>query len=177
MKKYLAFCLLLLAALSAGCIEEDCDREGCDAVEKPAAGYTISTGIAGAVASQSDVVANGCCECPLSTGEILVFEAPEVFTASDEIEAYLEQNQEHTTVSVSDEYEHALSEGMYLVCAYDSGGLDAQCASVDIRQGDVFTVHVVYVFGPTSLRLFEPGQDEASTTGIYDVSLPWLADQ
>jgi hypothetical protein len=77
-----------LVSLLASCVP--CDRDGCDALEHPAEDVSISAGIAGVATSESDVVANGCQECPLSEGTMQVWAVAAAVTTADEAQAVVD---------------------------------------------------------------------------------------
>ena len=56
-----------------GCGWSDCDRSGCQAMNSPAQADGLGQGIVGVVASESDLIANGCQTCSLSQGSLQVW--------------------------------------------------------------------------------------------------------
>jgi hypothetical protein len=156
--------LQALAAVSllASCVP--CDHDGCKAVEHPAEDVSIAVGIAGVASSESDVVANGCQECPLSEGTMQVWAVPNAVTTADEASAVVMGGEPTLEIDIDERYEQMLDAGEYLVCI--SSG--ETCAGITIGNA-VVTVHARYVFGPASLIVFEPGSDEPRTDRIFDL--------
>jgi len=67
------WCVPALVGSMWSCAE--CDREGCDALRRPAARESAGlVGVAGVVASASDVVNDGCQECPLGEATLQIFQ-------------------------------------------------------------------------------------------------------
>lgn len=104
--------------------------------------------IAGAIAAQSDVIANGCAECGLSSAELAIWSTPTL--VQDEAEAQTVVSAKPPTFSLSAHgtYRQPVPPGTYLFCA-------TECVAVTVTLGMVTTVNIMQVFGPTSYRVFE----------------------
>jgi hypothetical protein len=154
------------AALALGlACEQACDRAGCDALEHPLGDVGIMVGIAGVVASESDLVANGCQECPLSQGTIELWTSATAVTTADEAQALVDAGAPTQTVEVDERYEQTLDPGEYLVCV---SNLDRVCAGVTIADA-VVTVHASFPYGMPDLVVFEPGEAEPRTERIFEL--------
>jgi hypothetical protein len=130
-----------VAIFTYGCSSESCDRAGCDAVSSPASG--ISVGIAGVVAAASDLVSNGCQECPFAQARVEIWKVdspttPEADVASTVGRAPL------ATISAAPYFRKTLDQGTYVVCA------DGGCTEASVQTGQLTTVNVMKKFGPTS---------------------------
>jgi hypothetical protein len=170
MRRFLiASCLLCATGALVGACALNCDQSGCDAGELPVDNASIDTGIAGVAFSESDVVANGCQECTLSQGTLRVWESAAPVESQDDAVALLAQGEADVEIMIDERYEQALDPGHYLVCV-GSEDEDRTCAALALATGDVYTVHARFVFGPSSLVLFRPGDDDPSEDGIYEVS-------
>jgi hypothetical protein len=163
--------LLVLAFVSsaaAAACSETCDRTGCDAGEEPAGGVAIGRGIAGVAFSQSDVVANGCQTCPLGEGSLSIWTAAGPVDSHDAAVALIQSAEPDVEVEIDGEYERELAAGDYLVCNLPNDS-DGECAAVHVADGEVTTVHAKHAFGPASVIVFDPGEDDPRTTGIFGI--------
>jgi hypothetical protein len=157
--------LLVVAALP-GC--RPCNRSGCDAVTNPVKSASISRGIAGVVAAESDVVADGCQECPFSMSQLDVWAVANPVSDASAAAAVVKGQPATLTLPVDSRYERALEPGHYLVCG--QARAPAECAAISVGDKGVFTVNVEAHYGPTRLVVFEPGSDTRRTTGVFQVA-------
>jgi hypothetical protein len=146
-----------VAIFTCGCSSESCDRTGCDAVRELATG--ISVGIAGVVAAGSDVVSNGCQECPFAQARVEIWRVespttPEADVASTVGRAPL------ATISAAPYFRKTLDQGTYVVCA------DASCTEASVQTGLLTTVNVMKKFGPTSFWTVGESGAFTETDGI-----------
>lgn len=124
MRDLIAAGILACAAhLTAGC--EPCDRDGCEKVNERASSDGTSA-IAGALASESDVEANGCTECPLASARLSIWSTPAL--VSDEAKALAVVSAGPATFSVSAQgtYRQAVPPGAYLLC-------ERECVAVAVE--------------------------------------------
>jgi hypothetical protein len=138
----------LLACLS-GCAE--CDREGCDSLDERAAAQ--GTGIGGVVAHQSDVVADGCAECPLGEARLELWAVAESVGTEAAARSLIAARGPDVTASVSGRYIHPLQAGRYLLCVRPG------CVDVTVAEGQTLTVNLKRRDGPTGFYV-------AQTIGI-----------
>jgi hypothetical protein len=151
-----------LVFLLASCVP--CEQSGCETIDHPVDDVSIAAGIAGAASSESDVVANGCQECPLSEGTMQVWAVATAVNTMDEAQAVVDGGEPTLEIDIDERYEQMLDAGEYLVCI--SGG--ETCAGITVANA-VVTVHARYVYGPASLIVFEPGSNEPRTDRIFDL--------
>ena len=149
-RKLALWALLLLAPAAHGC--EPCARDACEAAERPAGARAIEQGIAGFVSYESDAGSNGCFPCARSTARLDVWPAPGPVTTVAEAEALIAAGPSSVTIMADGQYQRALPPGAYLVCV-----LPGACAQVSLGAGQVATVNVQRVYGPTGLVVFDPG--------------------
>lgn len=154
-----------LVGLAVMACEDNCDRAGCEALERPAQDASISAGIAGVAASESDLVANGCQECTLSQGTLEVWTAATAVTTVDDAAALVASGDPTDVVQIDERYELALEPGEVLVCTGDR----SVCAGVTIAVDAVVTVHGSYPYGEPSLVVFEAGVDEPRTDRMFEL--------
>jgi hypothetical protein len=152
--------LFLLLACVPGCNE--CDRRGCEALERPAAAAQVDRGIAGAVAYATDIVTNDCSACGFSSAELKVWSTPSLISESAAAQAVIDGGPPTLTFQADQRYERALTPGHYLVCA-----LPFQCAAVTVPDKGVVTVNVMQAYGPGRLVVFEAGSSSRRTTGLF----------
>ena len=132
--------LAMVALGLTGCAE--CVTEGCDALRDRAPGH--QSGIGGVIASQSDVVANGCQECGFAEASIDVFR----------LEAAIDMTSPLARIAASTRYNVNLEPATYLVC------VTRQCLSVRVVDDAVTTVNVKQRFGPTSFFVVETASNK-----------------
>jgi hypothetical protein len=153
MRTTLRDCSWLVAAfgcLGLSCAE--CDREGCDALGRAAP--QVGTGIAGVVAASSDVVADGCQECPLGDAALQIWRADAAVTTEAAAATLLAERQPDVTANVSGRYSQALAPGTYLLCA------GANCIGLALAADETLTVNIERRDGPTG---FFVGRSDAET--------------
>lgn len=127
-------------AFASGLSCADCDREGCDALTATAA--AAGTGIAGVVAADSDVVVDGCGECPFSGAGLELWRVDTLITTEAASIDVLAREPERTE-SVSGRYNLGLDPGTYLLCVRPS------CIGLVVRDGETLTVNIKRREGPT----------------------------
>lgn len=135
----------VLGWLLSGC--GSCPRDGCDALEQPSSAY-VDTGIKGSVASSSDVVVNGCQECPFSDTELRVWVSATSVSGTIQRDTLL-QRAPDLMVFAEGRYTQALATGHYMVCESS-----APCLGFDLASGDDITINVKQRYGPTSFVVF-----------------------
>jgi hypothetical protein len=145
----------------------NCDRDGCSAYEHARSDYGITRGIGGFVASESDVVANGCQECAFSSAELKVWSTDTPISDAAAAQSVVDGSSATFTFVAISKYEKTLDPGHYLLCS-----LPGKCASVTVTETGVFTINVKTLFGPSSILLFEPGIDTPRTEGVFAVVDP-----
>jgi hypothetical protein len=131
---------LVVVAVILAC--SSCPREGCDALTRRASGST--SGIGGVVASQSDVVENGCAECPFGDAPLDIYALSAPVTSDAEASAVVRDSSPLSTIQASHRYTAPLDPGDYLACVHD------RCVSVSVVDGAVTTVNIKLVYGPTT---------------------------
>jgi hypothetical protein len=160
-----------LGLLACDSEQDDCDRSGCKAVEQPASGYSIETGIAGAAASDSDLVMNGCAECTFASSGFHVYESTTPILTAEEAQALIDLQGVPQVVEFDGTYEDELAPGEYLVCeGHDDGVLTS--VGITVNAGEVTTINVRYLNAPTEFIVFLPGATEPSTDRIFEISMP-----
>lgn len=157
---------LVLIALCA-CSDDNCAREGCDAIAEPVASTSISTGIAGVVATETDLVENGCQECWFASGSFEVWSAPSPITTQEEATALIAAGPSSARIAADPRYELALEPGDYLVCHRSSVG--GVCAAVSLAAGQISTIHLKLIFGPPQMRVFDSKSNTPREGGIFSV--------
>jgi hypothetical protein len=155
--------------LAAGPTCTPCPRSGCDAFGSPASA-SVRQGIAGAVAHLSDVVNDGCEECPLSQTQLRLWKTDT--RVADATAARAAAAAAPTTVIDADRrYQAELQPGEYLLCAAPRGGtLQPPCAAFAVASGTVTTINVKTRYGQTGLMVFDHGASAARSPEIFDFS-------
>lgn len=135
------WCVPALVGSMWSCAE--CDREGCDALRRPAARQSASlVGVAGVVASASDLVSDGCQECPLGEATLEIWSTDTLVTSAAEATARISAREPDVTALASGRYEQELAPGAYLLCVRPS------CIGVSVAAGGT-TVNIQRREGPT----------------------------
>ena len=164
--------VLLVTALSSisSCTGlERCDRDGCQAVDQPARSHLVY-GMAGSVATMSDIVENGCQECRLATGKLQIWASSTRITSAEEAQALRLQSASAQEIAIDEHFEEALPPGEYLVCIDD--GSPCACAGITVPSAGVVTVHLRFVFGPAALIVFEPGATKPREDRLFTLVRP-----
>lgn len=148
MRDLIAAGILAAAAhFTSGC--QPCDRDGCEKVNERASSDGTSA-IAGALASESDVEANGCTECPLASAQLSIWSTPALVSDQAEALAVVSAGPATFSLSAQGSYRQAVPPGAYLLC-------ERECVAVAVEPGMVTTVNILFVYGPTSFRVFDAG--------------------
>jgi hypothetical protein len=138
--------VLALAIIElVGCAE--CVTEGCDALRDRAPGH--HSGIGGVVASQSDVVANGCQECGFAHASIEVFQLQGTLASADVASAAMNATSPLATIAADERYHLNLDPGAYLVC------VTLRCIGVTVVADTVTTINIKLRYGPTSFFVID----------------------
>jgi hypothetical protein len=127
------------AGLGLSCA--DCDREGCDALGRAAP--QAGTGIAGVVATSSDVVANGCQECPSGGASLEIWRTDAAITSQPAASAVASEREPDVAANVSGRYSQALGPGTHLLCVRPN------CIGLSIAADETLTVNIKRREGPT----------------------------
>jgi hypothetical protein len=161
-----------LSASSAVCLLASCipcDRDGCKAVDHRVRDRDVSieVGIAGAASYATDVVENGCAECPLGEATLWVWATADAVTTLEQATEVFTAGPPMLEIEIDERYEQALDAGEYLVCTDH----DYVCAGITVGSA-VVTVHTHSVFGPRpSLIVFEPGSKDPRTDRIFELDV------
>lgn len=152
MKKPLLLLLALAPAL-VGC--NDCDRGGCESFSKRAKAG-IAQGVAGTVSLESDAVADGCQICAFSEAGLEIWSTPADARLAPGAEACpLMAAPAFASLTALGHYERQLDPGQYLVCVV--GGKDRPCIGITVTAGQVTTLNVKHVYGPSIVAVLDPG--------------------
>jgi hypothetical protein len=140
-----------MGMLGAAC--NPCNRDGCDALQR----HAPSEGgprIAGVVASESDVVGNGCQECGFAAVEIKAWPTDEEVTTEAELSAVAKGSGDSATSAANGEYSLPLAPGLYVVCFQNS------CFNARVETQATTTLNVRLINGVSSGFLSVPGRDQ-----------------
>jgi len=140
----------------------DCNREGCEALTTLAP--SAEAGIAGVVAEASDVVKDGCGECPLgnATLEVWALEAP--FEQRSDAAALVAARAPDLTRDVAGSYSQALEPGWYLLCVRPN------CVELNTHEAETLTVNVKRRNGPTSFFVGRPSSSQLAEDYGFEVA-------
>lgn len=131
-----------------------CNRSGCDALRTPAADDGES-GIAGVIAYESDVVANGCQECPFTSASLSIWAALGPVADGVSAKAIIQAGPPAVSLDADARYRQALAPASYLLCAFPASYSSA-CVSVDVVAGHATPVNLKLLFGPFHFIVFDP---------------------
>src|SRR5664279_3785630 len=115
-------CIVSLFALPA-C--NTCNRSGCDALGTPAADDHTSS-VAGVVAAESDVIGNGCQECPFSSMALSIWTASGSVVDASGAKAITQAGPAAAKIQADGRYRQVLDPGSYLLCA-SPGSYESAC--------------------------------------------------
>jgi hypothetical protein len=149
----------LVASVLSAC--SDCDREGCDALTRLAP--PRDTGVSGVVAGLSDVVSDGCAECPLTSAtlEVWTLEAP--FEQRSEVPVLVAARPADLTRDIAGSYDQALEPGWHLLCVRPN------CIEINTHEGETLTVNVKRRDGPTGFFVGRPSSSRLEEDFGFDV--------
>jgi hypothetical protein len=121
----------------------DCDRSGCDSLTQAAT--PVETGIAGVVAVSSDVVSDGCHECPLGDATLQIWrvEAATTLSTEEAVATFLAEHEPDMTENVSKRYSRPLAPAAYLLCVRPN------CIGLNVAAAETLTVNIQRRDGPT----------------------------
>ena len=139
---------LVLSAASALSACADCERGGCDALTGLAA--QGDTGVSGVVAELSDVVKDGCAECPLGSARLEVWTLQAPFEQRSEVAALVAARPPDLTRDIAGRYSQALSPGWHLLCVRPN------CVEINTHEEETLTVNVKRREGPTRFFVGRP---------------------
>jgi hypothetical protein len=122
--------IVLLSLELLGC--SDCATQGCDALTKSTRGE--GTGIGGVLAEKSDVVGNGCQECPFGEAQLAVW-AVEGPVTPEEVSSVLATPSERR-IDASKRFQILLPAGDYLFCVSE------RCVNLTVTDGALTTANV-----------------------------------
>jgi hypothetical protein len=142
--------LLGFAGLLLAC--QECHREGCDALHSSAAQDGV--GIAGIVASSSDVVSNGCEECLFGSTTVKLWQVDAPVgdaTAASELTTTVAPTM---AIAANQHYRAAAASGKYLLCVLSN------CINIALSGNETATVNIKLRNGPTSFFLRKAGSTQ-----------------
>jgi len=132
--------LLLATSATAAWSSACCDRSGCETISGPVANALIDQGFSGAAAASSDVEAEGCAACPLSSGELSIYRLDGRVHVEDEVRDVLRRESPAYRVDIEGRYEQDAETGDYLVCTFADGA--ARCLQAKVEAHAITTVHL-----------------------------------
>jgi hypothetical protein len=141
-----------------------CEREACEAANRPASA-SISQGIAGLTAVESDAIVNGCQMCIVGETRLDIWRTPTLVGDVDTAKSIRASGMAAVTVRAAAHYQQPLEDGTWLVCTTDSGF--SACAAVAIGPRRMITVNVHHPHGPPTLVVFEGGSRRQ--TGVFQL--------
>ncbi len=106
--------------------------------------------IAGTLASESDIVGNGCQMCPFTSATISIWPAPGPVADNASADAIVNGAAAEVTFGADMAYRHAFVPGSYLIC------VRPYCVGVAVVAGHVTPVNVKLVNGPSRFFVFDP---------------------
>jgi hypothetical protein len=126
----------------------------------------IGQGVAGVVASESDVITNECQECTLSQATLQIWAASVEPADKAAVVALINTFDPIEVVEIDEAYAVELESGDYVICQVLDDGV---CATFTIGNGDVATVHLLARYGPSDMVVFDPGEGSPREGGIYEL--------
>jgi hypothetical protein len=158
------FAIALVLGLAAVPACSVCDRAGCDATGDPIAD-TGHTALAGVVASESDVIGNGCQTCTFGTANLAIWRTSGPVADNASARAVVGASAPTVSLKAEQRYVLTLDSGSYLVCQVPD------CVSVDVVPGHVTTVHIKEINGPTQFIVFDAQARAARTAATLEIGL------
>lgn len=139
---------------------DECNREGCDALQTRAADSNDSSRVAGIVAYLTDVINNGCHACGFAEdATIEAWSIDRPLTTQVEVDERTAEMPSATTMANAGSYSLELPAGTYLVCVARS------CFNVNLLAMRTTTLNVRLVYGRARGYVGEP-----DTTSLSQVN-------
>lgn len=151
--------VLSAAGVLSACAE--CEREGCDALTRLAP--ERETGVSGVVAELSDVVIDGCAECPLASATLEVWTLDAAFERGSDVPALVAARPPDVTREIAGSYGQALSPGWHLLCVRPN------CVEINTHEGETLTVNVKRRNGPTGFFVGRPSSSRLEEDFGFEV--------
>jgi hypothetical protein len=123
------------------------------------------SGVAGAIAGLSDVVANGCQECGFTMAALAFWSTDSLVVDAANAKTIVNGTPPTATLDANARYQQDLAAGHYLVCRRPG------CVAVDVAAGHITTVHVALPNGPPHFIVFDPSTKTLLETDDLDVGL------
>ncbi|HQL57314.1 hypothetical protein KBB45_00525 [Myxococcota bacterium] len=137
----------------------DCDRSGCEVLDKAAPAADITQGLAGAGAVGSDMIGEylgqTCQECPFMNVSFQIWKTESATLTAVEAKAICCLGDPLHKVSTDPWYEVALDAGDYLACT--RAGEQRYCTGFTVADGLITTLHILQKFGPCVFYVSKPG--------------------
>jgi hypothetical protein len=151
--------VFVLLALT-GCSSSTCPREGCDALERRAGDSGGTSRVAGVVASESDVVANGCQECGFASATVSAWTRTGDATSSAAVREETASPPLASVIAGSDgRYSLALEVGEYWICS------GIACFGATVEAGRTTTLNIKLINGVSSGFVALPGAPSVTRVG------------
>jgi len=152
--------------LGLGC-ESSCDEAACEAVQRPHSA-TIDQGVAGVIAYRTDACENNCCGCSAGNTTLEVWQTNLRVADASQANTAVAMDLPTLEIQANGAYARRLDAGNYLLCTFL--GSDGQCAAIEVAAGDVFTVNVQTLYGPSKMVIFEPNATTPSNDRVFAVT-------
>lgn len=133
------------------------------AVPRPKAADASGAGVAGSVALLSDVVTDGCGECPLAEATVLLWTLQQPFESRAEAAALAAGRPADLTLEVASSYRQALEPGWYLL------GVRPNAVELNVHEDETLTVNVLRRDGSTSFFVGRPSSRELREDFGFDI--------
>ena len=153
-RRHAACVLTLLGLFGAAC--NPCNRDGCDALQRRAPSEG-GPRLAGVVASETDVVVDGCQECGFAAVDINAWPTDQEVTTEAELSLVAKGSADSARSSANGEYSLPLAPGLYVVCFQNS------CFNARVDTKETTTLNVRLINGVSSGFLSVPGRDQLAT--------------
>lgn len=153
----IASTLASLVAASGSCSSKSCDRAACNTAAAPAHFLSVSSGVAGFVASQTDACGDGCCECSTASDTLTIWRTPAVVMTADAGLTAMRDAERIDRMDVMGRYERALDPGNYLVCDLEL------CVGFAVPATGVVTVNLERGWGSQMIAFAPDGSSLASS--------------
>jgi hypothetical protein len=121
--------------------------------------------MAGVSVLESDVIANGCQECPFSATTLRLWSVTVRVDDATTADNVVHAGPAAFVVQSDGHYRQDLDAGLYLLC------LDQYCVNVTVLAGHTTPLNVLHPFGPPQFKLFDPLTHAAQAVTTFTVRL------
>jgi hypothetical protein len=121
------------------------------------------SGVAGVVAQSSDVVSDGCTECPLAAATLQIWTLAGPFEQRSSAAELVSTRPPDVTREVEGNYRETLDPGWHMLCVRPS------CVELNVHAGETLTLNIERREGPTRFFVGKPSTGPLTADDGFEV--------